>query len=68
MAPSIVHQSSQGKLGLLLLAKLVDGQDESRKLSQHARMAALAALCQIETTDTDACSQIVLGLSRVRLI
>lgn len=68
MAPGMVHRSSQGELGLLLLGQLVDGQDESCKLSQPARMAALAALSQIETTDEDACSQMLLGLSRVRLI
>ena len=66
MTPSMVHKSSQGELGLLLLEKLMEEQHRSCKLNQHARMAALAALTQIETTDLDACSRIVTGLSRVR--
>ncbi len=68
MSPSMVHKSSQGELGLLLLEKLMEGQDQPCKLNQHARMAILAALTQIETTDSDACSRIVLCLSKVCLI
>ena len=68
MAPSMVHKSSQGELGLLLLGKLMEEQHKSCKLYQHARMAALAALTQIETTDLDACSRIATSLSTVCLI
>ena len=68
MAPSMVHKSSQGELGLLLLETLMEEQHKSRKLNQHARMAVLAALTQIEITDTDACSRIVTRLSAVRVI
>lgn len=67
MSPSMVHESFHGKLGLLLLEEVMGGNNESSMLGRSACTAALAALSQIETADADACSQIVLGLSEVRL-
>lgn len=66
MSPSMVHRSLHSELGLLLLERIVEGDDESCYPGQPACMAVLAALCQIETSDVDACSRIVLGLCEVR--
>ena len=65
MSARMVHTDFHGELGLLLLEELMGGKDGSCRLSQAARMATLAALCQVKASDVAACSRTVLGLSEV---
>ena len=65
MSPSLVDASRHADLALVLLEGLVGETDESGRLSQAARRPALAALCQIVTSEADVSERIVLGLSKV---